>query len=78
VRRELLRGVVDGYCYNGRERLFGVSPLRSALLDHAARGARDLPGVDGVIARERSRLAGAIALGGIGGMRARSRRCPAS
>jgi serine/threonine protein kinase len=76
VRRELLRGVVDGYCYNGRERLFGVSPLRRDLLSGAARGARDLPGIDSVITRERARLAEVLALGGVSGVRDRSRRCP--
>src|SRR5439155_2240612 len=76
VRRELLRGVVDGYCYNGRERLLGVSPLRRGLLASAARGARDLPGIDSVIARDRARLAAVLAHGGVSGLRERSRRCP--
>src|SRR5437762_14024899 len=78
VRRELLRGVVDGYCYNGRERLFGVSPLRRGLLVSAARAARDLPGIDSVIARERARLAEVLAHGGVSGLRERSRKCPNS
>jgi hypothetical protein len=76
VRRELLRGAVDGYCYNGRELLFGVSPLRRRLLDNAARGARDLPGIDSVVARERRRLAELLSLSGVRGVRARSRSCP--
>jgi serine/threonine protein kinase len=78
VRRELLRGVVDGYCYNGRERLFGVSPLRRELLESAARRARDLPGIDSVITRERARLAAALALGGVRGVTERSRTCSAN
>ena len=78
VRRELLRGVVDGYCYNGRERLFGVSPLRRELFASAARGAGDLPGIESVITRERARLAGVLALGGVRGVLERSRRCSAN
>jgi hypothetical protein len=75
VRRELLRGVVDGYCYNGRERLFGVSPLRRELFESAARRARDLPGIENVIARERVRIAEALALGGVRDVTERSRTC---
>ncbi len=44
MRRLLARAAVTGQCYNGREMLFGPSPMRQRLVDSVRVLVRDVPG----------------------------------
>jgi hypothetical protein len=67
VRRALAKSAVAGQCYNGREMLFGQSPLRRRLIDSARVLVADVPGavagIDSAVAAADRTLGGRRAFG---------------